>query len=135
MTCISLDPVFDLAKLCDASMPLFHTYPKLHKRLLEIGWKERQTSKAFGEDHTQLSDQVNHLRTYFYFVKLSKTSRKKVNQRINDWCFCKTILSCKHLRLGKAISPTGIKEKGWIKWRFIWIKEECFVIDMVVFEI
>jgi hypothetical protein len=51
MTCISLDPVFGLAKLCDASMSLFHTYTKLHKKHLEVGQKEGKMSKAFGEDY------------------------------------------------------------------------------------
>ena len=45
MTCISLDPVFDLAILCDASMPFFHTYLKLHKKPLEVGWKEGKCQK------------------------------------------------------------------------------------------
>jgi hypothetical protein len=52
MTCISLDPVFDLATLCDVSMPLFHTYPKLHKKSFRGRMKIRQISKAFGEDYT-----------------------------------------------------------------------------------
>ena len=45
MTCISLDPVFDLAILCDTSMPLFFAYPKLHKKPLEVGWKEGKYQK------------------------------------------------------------------------------------------
>jgi hypothetical protein len=52
MTCISLDLVFDLAILCDASMLLFHTYAKA----LRGRMKRRQISKAFGEDYTHLSD-------------------------------------------------------------------------------
>ena len=52
MTCITLGPVFDLAKLCDASMPRFHTYPKLHISLLDGRMKRKAISKAFGEDHT-----------------------------------------------------------------------------------
>jgi hypothetical protein len=45
MTCISLDLVFDLAILCDTSMPLFHTYLKLHIKPLEVGWKEGKRQK------------------------------------------------------------------------------------------
>jgi hypothetical protein len=57
MACISSDLVFDLAILCDASMPLFHPYLKLHKKTFRGRMKkERQISKAFGEDHTQTSD-------------------------------------------------------------------------------
>ena len=36
MTCISSDPVFDLATLCDASMPLFHSYLKLHRKTIRM---------------------------------------------------------------------------------------------------
>jgi hypothetical protein len=36
MTCISLDLVFDLATLCDASMPLFHPYLKLHRKPIRM---------------------------------------------------------------------------------------------------
>ena len=34
MTCISLRSGFWLSKICDASMPQFHTYPKLHSKTL-----------------------------------------------------------------------------------------------------
>jgi hypothetical protein len=52
MTCISLDPDFDLAILCDASMPLFHTYPKTPQKSFRNMIKRRQISEAFGKDYT-----------------------------------------------------------------------------------
>ena len=89
MTCISSDPVFDLATLCDASMPLFHTYPKLHQKPLEVGWKERQTSNAL----VRIFIHIKRLREsfeelIFILQNFSKTSRRKVDQRMNDKHFC-----------------------------------------------
>jgi hypothetical protein len=78
MTCISLDLVFDLAKLCDASMPPFHTYWKLHKKLLEVGWKEGKIPIAFGEDHTQWAIEWIIWGTYFLFAKLLKPPKGKL---------------------------------------------------------
>jgi hypothetical protein len=52
MTCASLDPVFDLAILCDASMPFFYTYPKTPQKAFRSRMKRRQISQAFGEDYT-----------------------------------------------------------------------------------
>jgi len=40
--------------------------------------------KAFGEDHTQISDRVNHSRNLLLFYKTLKTSGKKVDQGMND---------------------------------------------------
>ena len=40
MTCISLRFDFWLSKICDASMPHFHTYPKLHSKALVVGYQK-----------------------------------------------------------------------------------------------
>ena len=89
MTWISLDPVFDIATLCDASMPclsyLLKAPYKLLVRIIQI-----------------LSDQVYHSRNLTLFYKIFKTSGKKVDQRTNDKRFCETILSCNHPRHGEA---------------------------------
>jgi len=52
MTCISLDPVFDLAISCDASMPLYHPYPKAQQKPISSRIKKKAKIKAFGEDYT-----------------------------------------------------------------------------------
>jgi len=45
MTCISLDPVFDLAISCDASMPLYHPYPKAQQKPISSRIKKKVKSK------------------------------------------------------------------------------------------
>ena len=55
----------------------------------------------------------------FYFAKLIKPSDRRL---IKEWMIgnsVKTVLSCNHLRLGKTISPIGIKLKGWIECQLI----------------
>ena len=105
---------FWLNNICGVSMPLIHTYPKLHSKPLEIGWKEGKLIPWWGP--YTLSDWANHLRNlYFIFAKLIKPPDRRL---IKEWMIgnsFKTVLSCNHLRLGKAISPTGIKLNGWIE--------------------
>jgi hypothetical protein len=131
MTCISLDLAFDLVKLCDASVHLFHPYPKLHKSLLEVGWKRKANSKSLCEDHTHWAIEWIIRGTYFLlqnFQNLQKESRSK-NERLVVY---KTVLSCNRPRLEKAKRSIGNKKRGWIKCQHIQIKEEFFVIDMVL---
>jgi 4-hydroxyphenylpyruvate dioxygenase-like putative hemolysin len=42
--------------------------------------KRKALSKAFIVDHTQMSDQVDHLRNLLLFYKALKTFKKKVDQ-------------------------------------------------------
>ena len=89
MTWISLDPVFDLATLCDASMPC-------------LSYLLKAPYKPFVRIIQILSDQVYHSRNLTLFYKIFKTSGKKFDQRMNDKCFCETVLSCNHPRHGEA---------------------------------
>jgi hypothetical protein len=80
MTCISLRSGFWLGKICDASMPRFHTYSKLHKKAISGRiWKGRQNTKRLGEVSYTLSHRENHLRNLLLFCKIHKISRQTVN--------------------------------------------------------
>ena len=110
-----LRSTFWLSNICDASMPLIHTYPKLHSKPLEVGWKEGKTIKCLGEDRTHWAIEWIIWGTYIYFEKLIKPLDRRL---IKEWMIgnsVKSVLSCSRLRLVNAISPTGIKLKGWIE--------------------
>ena len=70
MTCISLRSSFWFSKICDTSMPHFHTYLKLHSKAISgrIS-KRRQNTKCLGEVSYTLSDRENHLRNLHLFCK------------------------------------------------------------------
>jgi hypothetical protein len=46
MTCISLWSSFWLSNICDASMPTFYTYPKLHSKPLVVGYEKKAKFKC-----------------------------------------------------------------------------------------
>ena len=116
MTCISLDSVFWLNNTCDASMPLISFLPKAPLKAFSDRMKRRQNNQIPWWGSYTLSDRVNHLRNlHFIFAKLLKPPDRR---SIKEWMIgnsVKSVLSCNRLRLGKAISPTGIKLKGWIE--------------------
>ena len=65
----------------------------------------------------QLSESFEEL--IFYFAKLIKPPDRRL---IKEWMIgnsVKIVLSYNYLRLGKAISPIGIKLKGWIECQLI----------------
>jgi hypothetical protein len=74
MICISLWSCFWLSNICDASMPTFHTYPKLHSKALVVGYEKEGKIKCLGEVSYTLSDRENHLRNLHVFYKIHKTS-------------------------------------------------------------
>ena len=84
MTCISLRSSFLTYQNMRCKYASISYLPKNStKKPLVVGWKERQY-QAFGEEHTHLSDRVNHSRNLLLFYKTLKTSRKKVDQGMND---------------------------------------------------
>ena len=66
---------FWLSNIYDVSMPLIHTYLKLHSKLLEIGWKEGKTIKCLDEDHAHWAIKWILWGTYVLFCKTHKNSR------------------------------------------------------------
>ena len=105
---------FWLSNICDVSMPLIHTYLKLHSKLFRDRMKRRQNNAMVRNIHIERSSESFEELT-FYFAKLMKPLDRRL---IKEWMIgnsIKTIPSCNHLRLGKVISPTGIKLKGWIE--------------------
>ena len=107
---------FWLSNICDVSMPLIHTYLKLHSKLFRDRMKRRQ-NKCLCKDHTHWATEWIIWGTYSLFLQNSISLDRRL---IKEWMIgnsIKSILSCNHLRLGKAISPIGIKLKGWIKWQ------------------
>ena len=83
VTCISLRSGFWLSKICDASMPHFHNYLKLHSKPLVVGYEKKAKSNAFGEVSYTLSDRENHLRNLHLFCKTYKTlDRWSIKERM-----------------------------------------------------
>jgi len=124
---ISLDLVFNLIIYVMQVCLLFIPTQNSTQSLLEIWWKEGKTMPWWGS--YTLSDWVNHLRNLYLFCKkLTKLPDRKL---IKEWMISnstKIVLFCNHARLGKAISPIGIKLKGWIKCQTYsnWEKILCY---------
>ena len=107
---------FWLSNICDVSMPLIHTYLKLHSKPFRDRMKRRQSNALVRIIHIERSSESFEELT-FYFAKLIKPLDRRL---IKEWMIgnsVKTVLSCNHLRLRKTISPTGIKLKGWIEYQ------------------
>ena len=116
MTCISLRSGLWLSKICDASIPQFHTYPKLHSKAFSGRiWKIRQNTKCHGEVSYTLSDQENHLRNLHFFAKFIKPPNRWL---IKEWMISDsiiTVLSCNCPRTWKSYTLHKDQGKGWIK--------------------
>ena len=105
---------FWLSNICDASMSLIHSYLELQSKPFRDRMKRRQNNALVRIIHIERSSESFEELT-FYFAKHIKPSDKRL---IKEWMISnsvKTVLSCNHLRLRKAISPIGIKLKGWIE--------------------
>ena len=113
MACISLRSGFWLSKICDASMPHFHTYPKLHSKAFSDRVKRRQNFQIpLVRFHTLWAIERIIWGTYICFTKLVKPSDRWL---IKEWMIGDsviTFLSCNHPRTWKSYRPIGIKIKG-----------------------
>ena len=116
MTCISLRSSFWLSKICDASMPHFHTYPKLHSKALVVGNEKKAKFQMpwCGFIHIErLRESFEELT--FILQKLIKSSDRWL---IKEWMIGDsviTVLSCNDPRTWKSYTPHRDQEKGWIK--------------------
>ena len=89
MTCISFRSGFWLSNIMWCKYAFLSSLPWApHTSFVQVGWKERQLPKAFGEEYTHLSDREYHTRNLLCFQNKFKTSGKKVDQRMNAQWFC-----------------------------------------------
>ena len=106
MTCISLRSGFWLSKICDASMPHFHTYPKLHSKAFSGRVKRRQKFEMpLVRFHTLWTIDRIIWGTYICFTKLIKPLDRWL---IREWMIGDsiiTILSCNRPRTWKSYMP------------------------------
>jgi hypothetical protein len=134
MTCIFLWSVFWLSNTCDASMPTFHAYPKLHSRALVVGYenKAKNSKIPLVRYHTLWASKRIIRGTYISLQKLIKPPDRWL---IKEWMIGDsviTILSCNRPRTWKSFTPHTDQGKGWIKCQLIWIAKEYFVIGMAL---
>jgi hypothetical protein len=111
-----LDSVFDLATLCDASMPRSHTYLKYHQKAFRGRMKKKAKYQMPWWGSYTLSDWVNHLSNLLFILQNSKHPDKK--KLIKEWMIgnsVTTVLSCNHPRTRKSNKPYRNQDKGWIK--------------------
>ena len=134
MPCISLRSGLWLSKICDASMPHFHAYPKLHSKALVVGYEKKAKFKClwWGFIHIERSRES--------FEELTFVLQKKFIKPLDRWLikewmignFVITFLSYNRPRTWESYMLHNNQGKGWIKCQLIWIVEECFVIDMAL---
>ena len=97
---------FWLSNIFDVSMPLIHTYLKLHSKPFRDRMKRRQNNQMPWWGSYTLSDRVNHLRNlHFIFAKLIKPLDRRL---IKEWMIgnsAKTVLSCNRLGIWKSNKP------------------------------
>ena len=116
MTCIFLRSGFWLSKICDASMPHFHTYPKLHSKTLVLGYeKEAKFQMPLVRFHTLWAIERIIWGTY---ISLQKFIKPLDRQFIQEWMIGNsiiTILSCNRPRTWIRYKPYRDQGKWWIK--------------------
>ena len=94
MTCISLRSDFWLSKICDASMPLFHNYLKLHQKAFSSRMKIRQKPLARIKHIERLSESFWGARLIFEFFKIIQKSKYLSRDRVRRFdskLFCFSI--------------------------------------------
>jgi hypothetical protein len=116
MTCICLRSGFDLAKICDACMPHFHTYPKLYSKPLVVGYEKKAKYQMpwWGFIHIERSRESSEELTF----SLQKHIKPPDRQLIKEWMIGDsviTIISCNRPRTWKSYTPHRVQGKGWIK--------------------
>jgi hypothetical protein len=110
MTCISLRSGLWLSKICDASMPHFHTYLKLHSKTLVLGYeKEGKIPNALVRFHIHWAIERIIWGTYICFTKLIKPLDRWL---IKEWMTSIiTVLSCNCPRTWKIYTPHRDQDK------------------------
>jgi hypothetical protein len=116
MTCISLRSGLWLSKICDASMPHFYIYPKLHSKALVVRYeKEGKISNALVRFHTHWAIERMIWGTY---ISLQKFIKPPDRWLIKEWMIGEsiiTVLSCNRPRTWKNYMLHRDQGKGWIK--------------------
>ena len=117
VTCISLRSSFWLSKICDESMPHFHTYPKLHSKAISGRiWKRRKIFKClwWGFIHIERSRESFEELTCYFTKHIKPPDRWLIKERMIGNSVT-TVLSCNSLRTWKSYTPHRDQGKGWIK--------------------
>ena len=104
---------FGLSNICDVSMPLIHTYLKLHsKPFKRLDEKKAKLSNALVRiiRIERLSESFEELT--LYFIKLIKPQDRKLIKELMIGNYVITILSCKHPKIWKSNKPHRDQGKG-----------------------
>ena len=137
MTCIFLWFGFWLNNICDASMPTFYTYLKLHSQLLVVG--KRANSKSLWWDiHTHWAIERIIWGTCLLYKTFQKTSGKMVELGMNDkQNVCESVLSCNRPRPEIANKPHWSWDNNRVDrtCRYVRIAVENLLISLVLWDV